>query len=296
MGDRVNDETWTCARCGATNETWRNWCRSCSMTQGDSAPPVSSPPPFAATPSPFAASPPPDSKRSGPTPLVIVAAVLAVVVIGVGAFVVFGSGGTTRSAQATVDAAILHTADLPDGFVESDSSSSSSSSDDPAKQAANACFQTATGLSPDAADKDRTAKRDATFKSGSSDDKVTINASAEVYGNLDTVTKSLRALSDPAAEACVQQLFTDTFAKTNVTVSDYQQLPVELPKIGDDRNGFRVEFTITGPTGKTAQLGFVSAVVKVGHAFVSMVVTSLNGAEPPTLVSDGLTTMTGRLG
>lgn len=72
-------------------------------------------------------------------------------------------------------------------------------------------------------------------------------------------------------------------------------MPVDLPSVGDERNASRSDFAVTRPSGERAQVSFTTAVVRVGHAFVSMVVTSVNGAEPASLISDALTIMAKRI-
>jgi hypothetical protein len=243
-------------------------------------------------PAPAGAPPPRSGDRVHPGIVVLV--VLAIIAAGAGAYFFTQSGTSSKSDQARVDAAILRVEDLPSGFSTASSSSSSSSSDDPAKQDANRCLTEGTGLSSDAQDKDRTAKSTAKFESSSAAGKVTVNAEAEVYGNLDIAVRTLHLLSDTVVGGCIQRLFQDSFAQEGVTVSDYHQIPVDLAALGDDRGGFGAQMTITGSTGKTAQLSFVTAVVKVGHTFVSMVVTDINGAAPSTLIADGLTTMVSR--
>src|SRR5437667_2628486 len=98
---------WECGRCGAVNETWRHWCRSCSSTQdqsqGRSEPSLAPPPPIA-----------PRAADRRVHPGIIVVVLVAIVAVGAGAyFVVSGGSSSKASPQARADAALLRVEDLP---------------------------------------------------------------------------------------------------------------------------------------------------------------------------------------
>lgn len=291
----MENENWSCVRCGASNETWRHWCRSCPGTQDEARDQ------FRAQSNPTPPIAPPPGPRSGTrvNPGVIVAVLVAVAVVGAAVYFLVGRGSstsaaTTPSPQQQADSAILRLDDLPAGFATS-SSSSSSNSDDSAKQSADKCFSETTGISSDSDDAaNKTADAKSKFESNSAG-SVTVEAEVEFDRDPNPGSSALHVFTSPEVMACYQKLFEDSFAEKSVTLSDYQQVAVGLPAVGDERAGFEADFTVTGNTGRTARVGFVFAVVRKGDAFVTMAATGVNSDAAVGLVTDGLTTMVGRL-
>jgi hypothetical protein len=231
-------------------------------------------------------------------PGVIVAVLVAVAVVGAAVYFLVGRGSstsaaTTPSPQQQADSAILRLDDLPAGFATS-SSSSSSNSDDSAKQSADKCFSETTGISDSDDAANKTADAKSKFESNSAG-SVTVEAEVEFDRDPNPGSSALHVFTSPEVMACYQKLFEDSFAEKSVTLSDYQQVAVGLPAVGDERAGFEADFTVTGNTGRTARVGFVFAVVRKGDAFVTMAATGVNSDAAVGLVTDGLTTMVGRL-
>lgn len=223
----------------------------------------------------------------------------AVVIVVLGAFLFLRDSGS-KSPQEQADAAVLRLDDLPSQFSSDESSSSRSSdsdSGDAEKQQAEQCFSRASGLDPNAADKDQVAKSTSKFVSGSASAGNLVNIGGEVdfYEPVDGAVQQLHAISDPAVAGCIEDLFQATFAKEQVNVSNYTAAAPDLDTLGDDRGGFSASFTITGPSGRTAQVQFVEAVVKKGKAFASVELTTVGDTDVSSLTTDALNSMLDRL-
>jgi len=83
---------WVCARCDTPNESWRYWCQQCRATQEAKK---TLPPPPVLQPLP---APVPDAPRPPASVALIVGVVLAVIAVGVGAFLVTRSSDSTTTA------------------------------------------------------------------------------------------------------------------------------------------------------------------------------------------------------
>src|SRR4051794_27648774 len=94
-------DAWSCQRCGTENEAWRHWCQECRATQEASTPLPPPPPVLAPAPAPVRAT---SGARPTASPALLIGVVLAVIAVGVGAFLVTRSSSSSTK-TATSDAA-----------------------------------------------------------------------------------------------------------------------------------------------------------------------------------------------
>src|SRR5437762_255393 len=114
---------WSCRRCRAQNEAFRNWCRSCNGTRYEA---------LGASAAWQATTPAPPARGSGRVrPLTAVAIIAVLALVGAGAFVVLRPDDSSKVAAetpdprtpeqiwadtATANAVKLTLADLPAGW------------------------------------------------------------------------------------------------------------------------------------------------------------------------------------
>jgi hypothetical protein len=210
-----------------------------------------------------------------------------------------GGGSSTQPSnekdQAAANAAVLQATDLPNGFSSSSSSSSSSNaSDSQASDDADTCFKQATGVDPNAIDKNRTAKAKNSFKLGAGLDTVTVEGEVEMYREGSDLTAQLAALAQPGVTDCLKNLFATEFANRGATVGDLSIVPSKVEGVGDEQGGF----TISGPiTINNVSINFGTEVdfTRVGRVGLSATIVSLQGAPDHSLAVTAMTAMAGRL-
>ena len=205
-----------------------------------------------------------------------------------------GGGVDTSHDQAKADAAVLQPADVPgfDTDTSSSDSSDSSSSSDPADE----CFQQATGLDPNASDKDRTGKAETKLKKGEALSTVGVESSVELYKSDAPLKKFLDALLSSDITSCFEQAIKDSEQAddSGVTLGDVNTSIKPLTGIGDQ--GGEIVFTATiGASGLQVPFAAEINFVRVGRAALTVTVFAIGNATDHDLAVNGLKTMVTRL-
>ena len=215
------------------------------------------------------------------------------ILIGVVLLAAACSGGVdTSHDQAKADATVLKASDL-DGF-EAESSSSSSSESSSSSDPADECFRQATGLDPNASDKDRTAKAEADFKKGSGVDAVGVHAEVELHTSGDSMTKQLAAFSTPQVASCLKDVFTRGAETSDTTFSNVEVTYKKLDGLGDEGGEFDVSGTAT-VSSINLSVGFEIDFVRKGRVGLSVFLSSLKGRPDHQQAIDAFTSMLARV-
>ena len=91
----VHNEIWMCPRCGAQNEVWRRWCRSCPATQ----------PPAVVENAPQYAQPIAQARRDRDRvhPAIAIGVIVAILLGGIGGFVLLRPSHSNKAQTAATD-------------------------------------------------------------------------------------------------------------------------------------------------------------------------------------------------
>lgn len=304
---------WSCRRCSARNEAFRNWCRKCNGTR-DEALGTSAWQPAAAGPTPKA--PPPEGRVR---PLAVVAVLAVVALVGAGAFVLLRPADSAKASTAAPDprtpeqiwadalsaqAVQLTLADFPAGWHSKPRSDEPHDADE---EQAIASFGSCLGGGDDEMLSGQTDVPGAAKSDDFEADTGDLSAEAYVYvrPSVQTAQQELSDLGRPQTASCFGQLIDAVVRHAIDHPKPGKELPegvsflpaiagmTDLPGVHADTIAVRITVPVTGPRGSITEV-FEFAFAQRARTELMLVLFNVNEAFPDDLAVQLINAMADR--